>query len=116
MEINNSIPQNHASKGHDEAKSPALEAKPTPDQTKTGVEKTESVMLSEQTKSIQKAQAEMAARPVVDMARVEEVRARLEAQGLDIMRDGEQGNEAARKIADKILNLEAELDHGQGNT
>lgn len=112
MEINNSIPQNSPSKAEQDQKTADLDNRSTPEQASTGVDKKESLVLSDQAKRVQKAQDDLANRPVVDMDRVNQVKQKLQNDGIDLMTKGDASSLSAQKIADKIFEIESQYDKG----
>lgn len=112
MEINNSIPQNSASKAQADQKTAELDTRSTPEQQSTGVEKKNSLLLSDQAKRVQKAQEDMAKQPIVDMDRVQQVKDKLANDGLELFKKGHVSDQAAENIAEKIIQLDALFDEG----
>lgn len=116
MEINQARLQNQPSKTQDESQAKALDKRSMVESSQEQEVKGPSdLKLSDQLKQIQKAQADLIQRPAVDMERVNQVKAKLEANQIDLLNFGDPAKQSALEVAGKLVDLELMLDDRQAS-
>ncbi len=110
MKVNQSIPHHQPSRSQQDQKATNVGVEPIRNMSHSEGNPEQEVNLSNRAQRIKQAQAAIANQPVVDPERVNEVREKFQQNTLALFSGGQDAQNSALNIADKLLSFDSSFD------